>query len=707
MQSEDTGGADLIEQPSMDEPTEETDLEHSDIDDEPEFMDDKDTDSVPEPEYMEEDPPFASSPKSAGLPDSIIGSYHQHPTVDVPEQAPSGMNVRERSDRAAKQRAVANQTGGVTNRPGAVAVSPTTTPSVSSPIARDSQDATANHMPGSDSFIKARAGRSGTKVPGAVSVEPTHVAPPPTSVMSQGDEDEMSKARSARPSRLHDQHQHQQQHSATYIASQTEQDAEAKARARGSVGNTSPIQPGAVGVGQSVDMESVDESHDFDQMARRREDRALARADRLGMRDSSVGAVLVTPTESTAESRKMEQDSKRGFVMSTPSNGAATTSHESTPVFSQMPEEERQRRFDAKMAQMNQGHQDSREKRGTDQSIATTNSAVFSNMSEDDREHRFDVKMAQMDQQHDDNREKHAAAIDLEDDPLYERRHQPTSLRSNGNPDKFDHIDPMDSNPSATGITTTADRGMAVAPDVEYGEYTQPRVNDNDLVVAIAIDEEEEEEDEKLYAYAVEYDPNSKPPLYQNRRCRLYGIIGAVGFLVLVIVLIVSVVATKNNVVVSTFAPSVSPTLSPTSALESAYRSVFAQAVSEKVYEQGTPHYSAANWIIYDDPMKLEETHPNLLQRYMMAFLYFHTTENGTKEWRSCNPPKDGEDDTCEFMEFVRMQDDSIAYVPRSGLTRWLSGLDECSWVGVECAGGPAILGFRLCKSMGLVIGSS
>jgi hypothetical protein len=115
--------------------------------------------------------------------------------------------------------------------------------------------------------------------------------------------------------------------------------------------------------------------------------------------------------------------------------------------------------------------------------------------------------------------------------------------------------------------------------------------------------------------------------------------------------------------------------------------------------EVGTPSYRAAQWIINEDPMRLTPADENLFQRFMLAFLWFHTTNNGDTKWRSCNPPENNEDDRCVFEVFSRTPLDEIYFVPLEDQVRWLSGENECSWVGVECAGGPTVLGVKLCKS--------
>ena len=113
--------------------------------------------------------------------------------------------------------------------------------------------------------------------------------------------------------------------------------------------------------------------------------------------------------------------------------------------------------------------------------------------------------------------------------------------------------------------------------------------------------------------------------------------------------------------------------------------------------ELGTPHWHAAQWIINDDPLLMDFDDGNLSQRYMMAFLYFHWTNNGENPWISCNPPVGEEDDTCTLIMFTRLSDDSDVYTPIEGKVRWLSGQGVCEWEGVLCAGGDNVLGVSLC----------
>ena len=123
------------------------------------------------------------------------------------------------------------------------------------------------------------------------------------------------------------------------------------------------------------------------------------------------------------------------------------------------------------------------------------------------------------------------------------------------------------------GTENVAARGMIRFPDPEYG---QVEGGDARLAVAMAVDEE----DTPMLPAAIEYDPDSKPPLYRNRRFRLYMI-------ALVIVLLVVIVAVVVGVVTRDDGAPGAPTAAPTTMLESTYREQFALEVGDEVYVEG------------------------------------------------------------------------------------------------------------------------
>jgi hypothetical protein len=243
---------------------------------------------------------------------------------------------------------------------------------------------------------------------------------------------------------------------------------------------------------------------------------------------------------------------------------------------------------------------------------------------------------------------------------------------------------------------TSADRGVAGAPDLVHGTTHAGyggagyggagyggfgNMSDDGLAVAIAVEDEEEE---LFFPAAIEYDPDSKPPLHKNRRFRVYAIGAFLLFVVVIIGVVIGVVAGGGSGS-RTYPPTGTPTSSPTSSQEGMYRQQFAAVVGDAVMTAGTPHDMAANWIIAEDPAKLGSEAPNLIQRYLLALFYFITTNNGSTPWRSCNRPTgDEEEDECQFERITRFDNDSIGYVPETAV-RWLSAGHECTWVGSMC----------------------
>jgi hypothetical protein len=412
-----------------------------------------------------------------------------------------------------------------------------------------------------------------------------------------------------------------------------------------------------------------------------------------------------------------------------------------------MDDNERQRRFDEKMAQMDREHQERLWGGGTQQQMtltrapppsslptsstavaletrtasgddisseyndvstaATTGSSVFASMLEEEQQQRVDAKLSDLSQ----NRlEK------FEDGEVNQANVGVTIARSRDmqkGRDSKDSLGPLALDGQEQARTPVngcyLDQGLTSLPDVEAGEFRD--VSDNQLAIAVAIDiDEDGDETKKLVsAHAVEYDPDSKPPLYKNRRFRLYGIGGCCIILIIAIALIAASASRKDSggiggsvkLIYLTNEPSAAPTQAPTNARESLYRGFFADELnSTLVYDQGTPHFMASEWIMNEDPAQLEIDSPRLLQRYMLAFWYYHTTNMGESPWRSCNPPGPGEEETCVFLEFGRDEDDSIVYQEIPNKVRWMSSQNECEWQGAICGDETTVVGIRMGKAM-------
>ena len=193
------------------------------------------------------------------------------------------------------------------------------------------------------------------------------------------------------------------------------------------------------------------------------------------------------------------------------------------------------------------------------------------------------------------------------------------------------------------------------------------------LAVAVAV---RDGDDEAHIPAAVEFDPDAKPPIYKNRRCRLYGLLGCVVLLVLGAGLVfgLSILGGDDG----DMAPTESPTL---------YReSIGIQAQiellvgTEKLADPSTPHYRAMQWIILEDPRQLTADDPLLVQRYLHVLFYFSTTRD--RPWLSCNPPVESEDNLCLWQQLIAVFPHEYRGVPT---TRWLTGDHECRWAGVFC----------------------
>jgi len=274
-----------------------------------------------------------------------------------------------------------------------------------------------------------------------------------------------------------------------------------------------------------------------------------------------------------------------------------------------------------------------------------------------------------------------------------------------------------------------------------YHKNNPDNMLDGDLAVAMAINEEEEMEkgmDEKI-VYAIEYDPESKPPLHKNRRFQLYGVIGLLLLAVIAAGAAIGVGGGETTIVdAKSLQGELGPTNAPTIYLtpeEQVVYSFLSLHFSPKVREEGTPHHMAAQWVLHEDSYSQDilKDLPNVsgsldvqfLQRYVLAFLWFHSTNLGKDPWRSCNPPTfknmnmndamvtpsaghfstneddadgdaDADGDTCTFLQWNRLENDAVCFGAVPGVNRWMSSADTCQWQGVDCSTGTEVLGLDL-----------
>lgn len=126
--------------------------------------------------------------------------------------------------------------------------------------------------------------------------------------------------------------------------------------------------------------------------------------------------------------------------------------------------------------------------------------------------------------------------------------------------------------------------------------------------------------------------------------------------------------------------------------------------VGNQVNETGTPYFEAAQWMLYRDPTRMTRRYRSLqgtedakdytneeldyIQRYLLTFLWFATTNNGRGPlWESCNPvPPEYTAEECDYAKAIRkLPNGQIQFQPIPW-NRWLSSADECDWAGVTCS---------------------
>ena len=207
--------------------------------------------------------------------------------------------------------------------------------------------------------------------------------------------------------------------------------------------------------------------------------------------------------------------------------------------------------------------------------------------------------------------------------------------------------------------------------ELEYGVYDAAE-NTEGLAVAVAV----EEEDENVFIpAAVEYDPDAKPPIYQNRRFRLYTIVAAVVLILIAVATGVGIALSRDD----------DPELTKGQQRKrlGIQEKVESLVGSDKLEESTSPYSQALNWVTVKDPMELLPEDPEFLQRYIMAYIYYATSEK--HDWSSCSPPdEDDEEETCIWLDYIQGATDPI-FNQRGGETRWLSSKHVCEWAGVVC----------------------
>jgi len=98
------------------------------------------------------------------------------------------------------------------------------------------------------------------------------------------------------------------------------------------------------------------------------------------------------------------------------------------------------------------------------------------------------------------------------------------------------------------------------------------------------------------------------------------------------------------------------------------------------------PYRLAMSWILEKDIRRLQKDSPNIIQRYLLALLYYSTDKE--KDWKYCAPLDEGVVETNENTLCEAEMYDHDGEPFNKTARRFLSGAHECDWYGVDCPGG-------------------
>jgi hypothetical protein len=216
-------------------------------------------------------------------------------------------------------------------------------------------------------------------------------------------------------------------------------------------------------------------------------------------------------------------------------------------------------------------------------------------------------------------------------------------------------------------ISSTA-AGIDNESELQHGH-----AQEESLAIAVAVTEYD-----AFIPAAFECEPQTKPPMYKNRRFRFYG--AAITILLIAIVTSATYAALHINDSLTTGPPSSAPTTER--AREGIVDRLIAIVGESNLLNPTSAQARAADWLINKDPMALDADADSLVQRYLLVLFYLSTTEN--RPWLSCNPPTGDSDDDCDFSRLVSGDPLGLFY---ANITwgRWLSGKNECEWAGIQC----------------------
>lgn len=238
-------------------------------------------------------------------------------------------------------------------------------------------------------------------------------------------------------------------------------------------------------------------------------------------------------------------------------------------------------------------------------------------------------------------------------------------------------------------------------PDLHAAvDVAVPQFTEDGLAVATAIDASAE--DDYIYA-AIEYDPDSKPPLHKNQRFRVYTALAFVVVISVVTVVVVYVTKSAKAAEVTDVEvlvngdPTGSPTGAPTTDREA---SGIREQVEAGILQRGAnfstiddlydPRYRALDWILHYDQQQLDSDDKRLYQRYVLALLAYALD---SLAWIHCGEHRVFGNVTERYKNEDCQVEGVGGFKPYKV---WLSSTDECSWYGVICSSDDVVRGLEL-----------
>jgi hypothetical protein len=207
--------------------------------------------------------------------------------------------------------------------------------------------------------------------------------------------------------------------------------------------------------------------------------------------------------------------------------------------------------------------------------------------------------------------------------------------------------------------------------DLEFGVY-ENGPNHKGLAVAFAVNDEEED---MYIPSAVEFDPDAKPSTYKNRRFRFYACLAIIVVIVGTITASVGITLTQGTG--TTPVEDIIPYRATLGIRETIERIVG----SEKLDDANSPYRKALDWVQDIDPLALLPDNVNFIQRYLAVYFFYATSIK--HPWSGgCNPPINGENDTCVYTRLASLDPVTYTEIPWN---RWLSKEFECNWAGIFC----------------------